>query len=492
MKIAIAPRIGLASIGRMWTYILILTHYILAAAIVVRVLLRPRMEPVVRLVWIMVIEALPFVGVALYLLFGEVRQRRANVQKARDVRSLLTDLWRPAPQRITTPPQEAQQVVAAMQAIGGMNAVGGNHARLLPEDDSAIEAMAAAITEAKEHVHLLFYIWLADHSGGKVAEAAIAAAQRGVKVRIIVDALGSRAFVRSPYWARLKEAGAECVTAFPFGRFLLYSALFQRLDLRNHRKVAVIDNRVAFGGSRNCADMAFRVKAKYAPWVDILMRIEGPVVRQMQAVFLQDWMSYTGEDLGQMLEMVPAVADPGQIAQVVATGPDLRQGSISDCLTTLIYAARERLTITTPYYVPDAALDIAIRSAARRGVEVTMIVPKRNDSLVVGATSEGFYEELIRAGVRLMLFKPGLLHAKIMTVDGKMAMVGSANLDRRSFDLNYENNILLLSESLTADLDARQETYIARADHLTLDQIRGWSRLRRLRNNLLALATPLL
>ena len=158
----------------------------------------------------------------------------------------------------------------------------------------------------------------------------------------------------------------------------------------------------------------------------------------------------------------------------------------------MLHAARHRVVITTPYYVPDAALDAAIRAAARRGVEVTMILPARNDSFVVGATSEGFYYGLLAAGVRLQLFQPGLLHAKIMTVDGRMAMVGSANLDRRSFELNYEVNMALFDEALIARIDARQASYVDRARELTLDEVRNWSVLRRLRNNLLALASPLL
>jgi cardiolipin synthase len=281
------------------------------------------------------------------------------------------------------------------------------------------------------------------------------------------------------------------VRAFPWGNPLL-SMLFQRLDLRNHRKIAVIDDRVAFTGSRNCADMAFAIKPRYAPWVDILLRVEGPVVRQIEAVFLQDWMSYTGQDLGDQLPMVPPAAEPGAIAQVLASGPDLRQDQLPDSITTLIFAARESLTITTPYYVPDEAIDAAICAAARRGVRVTIVLPERNDSRIVAATSEGYFYDLLTAGVRVMLFKGGLLHAKIVTVDGRMALAGSANLDRRSFDLNYEVNLFVIDDAFTAALDARQASYIARARPVTLVEVRGWGRLRRMRNNLFALATPLL
>lgn len=466
-------------------------HYAAALLVAVRVLLRPRLEPTVRLSWILVIELLPVIGIIAYILFGEIRLHGAEVEQMKNVRARLSGLWRHGDGHVETPPEFAAPLVAANRSTTGFGAAVGNRAILLAEDDSAILDLVAAIDAAKDHVHILFYIWLDDPSGRRVADAAIRAAQRGVAVRAVIDAYGSRGFVRSSAWQAMSEGGVQCVVAFPMG-IPVIGGLFRRIDLRNHRKIVVIDHRIGFTGSRNCADGAFAIKPRYAPWVDILLRIEGPVVSQMQAVFLQDWMSYSGEDLGEMLEADVPVLAGGCIAQVVATGPDDRQGTLSDCMATMIHAARERLVITTPYYVPDSALDASIRTAARRGVDVTLILPARNDSLVVQATSEGFYYGLVSAGVKLMTFRDGLLHAKIISVDGRMAMIGSANMDRRSFELNYEMNMLFIGEGLTAELDARQDSYIARAESITISEIRAWSLWRRLRNNLLALAAPIL
>lgn len=475
----------------MWATLFFLSHTTLSLVIIARVLLRPRVEPSVRLVWIMVIEAVPLLGIAAYLLFGEVRMNQAEVQRMADVRDRLTGLRLPVPQVMPPPDDPAGPVIAANAAVGGMQVVGGNRLTLLEETDAAMDTLVDAIDAARDHVHVLFYIWLADDSGTRLAEALIRAEARGVQCRVIVDALGSRSMVRSGLWDRMAQQGVECVTAFPWGLPFI-SILFQRLDLRNHRKIVVVDNRVAFTGSRNCSDMAFAIKPRFGPWIDILVSVEGPAVRQLQAVFLGDWMSYTGRDLGPMLQPVAPVATPGMTAQVVATGPDLRAGSVSDCLSAMLHAARDSVVITTPYYVPDAALDVAIRAAARRGVQVTMILPARNDSLIVGATSQGFYYGLLAAGVRLMLFQDGLLHSKILTVDGRMAMIGSANLDRRSFELNYEVNMAVFDPDFVTCLDQRQQTYLDRATVITLDEVRDWSAWRRLRNNLLALASPLL
>ncbi|WP_410218184.1 cardiolipin synthase [Paracoccus sp. (in: a-proteobacteria)] len=475
----------------MWATLFFVMHTTVSLVIIARVLLRPRIEPSVRLVWIMVVEAVPLVGILAYLLFGEVRMNQAEVQRMADVRDRLTGLRTPVPAVLAEAPDPAGPVIAANSAVGGMVALSGNRLHLLEESDAAIDRLVDAIERAVDHVHVLFYIWLPDASGTKIAEAIMRAEARGVQCRVIVDALGSRTLVRSELWERMQQAGAECVTAFPWGLPFI-SILFQRLDLRNHRKIMVVDNRIAFTGSRNCADMAFAIKARFGPWVDILVSVEGPAVRQLQAVFLGDWMSYTGRDLGPMLQPVEAVADPGVVTQVVATGPDRRAGSVSDCLAGMLHAARDRVVITTPYYVPDAALDAAIRAAARRGVHVTMILPARNDSLIVGATSQGFYYGLIEAGVRLMLFRDGLLHSKIMTIDGRMAMIGSANLDRRSFELNYEVNMAVFDREFVGHLDERQQSYVARSDEVVLNEVRNWSAWRRVRNNLLALASPLL
>lgn len=473
----------------MWGQIIPYLHFAAAALISLRVLTRRGLEPSSRLAWIMVVEALPLVGIGAYLLFGEVRMRRADRNRMADVRNHLSNLWRASRAAVDVSGQFGP-VTRIIHAVGNMRPVQGNHAVLLAQDDSAIDDLVAAIGQARDHVHVLFYIWLDDVSGRKIAQAVSQAAARGVACRVIVDALGSRAFVRSDAWRAMAAAGVQQLRAFPLGLPLI-SLLWGRLDLRNHRKIVVIDGQTGFTGSRNAADMAFAVKPRFAPWVDVFFRISGPAVRQMQAVFLQDWMSYGGTDLGDMLEPVDGDGG-GAVAQVLASGPDWRRGSLSDALVTLIHAARHRLTVTTPYYIPDPQVQAALVSAATRGVAVTLILPARNDSRLVCWVSEGFFRDLLEAGVTIMRYRPGLLHAKIITADGQAALFGSANLDRRSFDLNYEMNLLWLDAGLTGELDARQACYMADSDPLSLDEVRNWPRWRVARANLVALATPLL
>lgn len=472
------------------TVLLFGLHYLLTGLVIWRVLLRDRMEPVVRLAWVMVVAVVPVAGLLAYLLFGEVRVRRADRGRRRDIERQMLAAWGAGSARALLP-EVAIPAFAMGQATSGMGPVGGNRAVMLPEDDTALDDLIAHIDGAVSTVHLLFYIWLPDVSGTKMAEAVIRAAGRGVTCRVLVDDVGSRRLTRSPLWRRMAEAGVHLALALPVGNPLI-EMLYKRLDLRNHRKIMVVDNRVTWTGSRNCADAAFAIKPRFAPWVDVLMRVEGPVVRQFQAVFLRDWMMHADDLPADLLGHPPDPVEDGFPALVVASGPDQSTSGMSETLCALLYAATDRVMITTPYFLPDPALQEAICAVARRGVETTLILPERNDSRIIAAASEGLFATMLRSGVRIHLFRPGLLHAKILTVDGGFAMIGSANLDRRSFDLNYECNLLISSPAVTGQLDLRQTSYLERARPLELAEVEGWSALRRIRNNAMALAGPLL
>ncbi|HSM27318.1 MAG TPA: cardiolipin synthase [Thioalkalivibrio sp.] len=477
----------------MLALLIVVLVYAIQFAVIARVLLRPGMLPTVRLSWVMVVAVVPIAGLFLYLLFGEVRLARGKVRRITEVLDSLAAAQRQTPAELSVPGPGARVPFATGTATSGFLPVTGNTARMLPEGDAEIDDLIEGIDAAAEHVHLLFYIWLPDTAGTQVAEAAIRAAGRGVAVRVLVDDLGSRALVRSALWERMRGAGVTAVRAAPL-HYPLVSFVVQRLDVRNHRKVAVVDGVVAWCGSRNCADTAFLPKAKFGPWIDILLRLHGPVVRQMQVVFLKDWLIYRPEDaaLIRLLDQREPPREGGFTAQVIVTGPDQSRMSLVDTIAALLYGAKHQAIVTTPYFVPDRPTLSALCAVARRGVEVTLILPARNDNWVVGAAAESHYDELLRAGVRLRAFGPGLLHSKIITVDGRLALIGSTNIDRRSFDLNYENAILIDSEEVTGVLDARQTDYMRRSVEVTLDEVMAWSRVRRIRNNSVALAEPLL
>jgi len=265
-----------------------------------------------------------------------------------------------------------------------------------------------------------------------------------------------------------------------------------RADLRNHRKILVVDNRITYCGSQNCADPEFRIKAKYAPWVDAMMRFEGPVARQNQQLFLSDWMAQVNEDVSDLLRQPLPPGEPGLTAQVIGTGPTQRYSAMPEVFETLMYAARRELVITTPYYVPNEAMQSALCASARRGVAVTIIFPAKNDSWIVAAASRSYYGDLLAAGVRIFEYQGGLLHTKSLTLDGEVTLIGSANMDRRSFDLNYENNILFYDPALTTEMRRRQDAYLSQSRPVTADEVARWSITRRLWNNTIAMLGPVL
>jgi cardiolipin synthase len=226
-----------------------------------------------------------------------------------------------------------------------------------------------------------------------------------------------------------------------------------------------------------------------------MTRWEGPVVRDSQFVFAADWESERGDDIGDLLrdgaEPEPAQT-PGIAAQVIGTGPNLRYAAMTACFTSLIHSARRELIVTTPYFVPDEQLLFALLDCARRGVETVLVLPKRNDSRIVAGASRSYYADLVAAGVKLYEYRPGLLHAKTMVVDGEVALIGSANLDRRSFELNFENNILLRDKAFAAELRVRQTEYVAASDRVTAQDVAGFGIARQLWQNLVATVSPLL
>ncbi|GBQ14098.1 cardiolipin synthase [Swaminathania salitolerans] len=461
-----------------------------------RALLRPHRQPASRVAWVAIIAALPVLGTLAYLALGETNMGKALVARIRAARDLLpipgksSDALIDAEGKYHLPPRQAP-LFRVGQSVSGYPPEGGNRATLLADSDSAIDAMARDIDSATAHVHICFYIWLADTNGMKIVEAICRAAARGVTCRVMADDLGSRRLIRHAAWRRMEEAGAHLVRAMPLGNILTWP-LHGRMDMRNHRKIVVIDNRVTYCGSQNCADPAFRIKARFAPWVDIMTRFEGPVVMQNQHLFATNWMAHTDEDLRAILAATPVCEEGGFVAQVIGTSAAVRYAAMPEVFVSLMNAAANELTVTTPYYVPDEPIQAALCAAARRGVKTTLTVPARNDSWIVAGASRSYYEELLDAGVRIYEYPHGLLHTKALVFDGEMGLIGSANLDRRSFDLNFENNILFADRDFAHRIRERQERYIAASVEIMPEEVRAWPWYRRLWNNALAMIGPVL
>lgn len=448
-------------LSALWPLLAILIELAIKTVFIVLVLLRRRPASV-TLAWIVVILILPLIGAVLYLLVGEVRigKRRIARHEAIVARIQSSLPFSVADIRARDPeiPQPFKPIAILAEAVGENDALGGNLLRLIGDPDLFIQALVEDIEAAEHHCHLLTYIYLVDHSGTRVAQAMMRAARRGVACRVLADAVGSKLFLRSALRREMERAGVLVVAALPTNALRM---LLSRLDLRNHRKLVVIDGVVGYTGSQNIADAQFAIKARYAPWVDAMVRIEGPVVWDLQVLFVEDWFLDTGESLEDLLGIQPLAQADGVIAQVVGSGPSTFNAALRQMNHAAFHLAREELIVTTPYFVPDDATLTALCTAGRRGVETSLVVPARNDSPIVAAASRSHYADLLESGVRIYEYQGGLLHAKTVTVDRDLAVVSTANLDRRSFELNFEVTLLVYDDDFASQLRFLQSGYIA-------------------------------
>ncbi len=430
------------------------------------VVLRRRFAPVTALAWLSVIFFLPVLGLVLYLLIGENRLGRIRTRLHKAVTLSVRSHQRLAYLRDNVLQPEMSPalmpVILQTQKISGMPILDGNQVELLSETDQTIDRLIADIDAAGHHVHLLYYIFRFDDIGRRVTEALIRAAQRGVRCRLLVDAVGSRQMFGLRHRRVLGEIqghGVEVQRALPAS--LLRRGL-ARLDVRNHRKLAVIDGRVAYTGSQNVVDADYGHR-RAGQWLDLTGRFTGPVVGQLQEVFVEDWAFETDSALEEP-EIFPALKPVGHTpAQAVPTGPAQESETLLRVILAAINTARRKIIITSPYLVPDEPTLLALSMAVDRGVEVNLVVPFRSDHPLVCAAGRDYFDPLLDAGVYLYQHQPGLLHAKTITIDDSFALLGSSNLDIRSFYLNFELNVLLYGQQVTQEIRFAQMRYLDEA-----------------------------
>jgi cardiolipin synthase len=472
-----------------------LADWILRIGLSVHVLLR-RLPVGVSLAWLMVILMLPFVGAVLYLTLGEYRLGRRRARRAAAYREACgTEQGKPQPEPfdVTTLGVEGTALARLAQSVLGAPVLPGNRLQLLENAAAAFPVLIADIDQARSNCQLEFYIWSPGGQADEVGAALSRATKRGVSCRVLVDAIGSKAFLRSDLARDLRQAGVQITAALPSGLFRL---LLVRPDLRLHRKIAVIDGEVGYTGSMNLADpRLFKQDAGVGQWVDALARVQGPAVEALADTFREDWALETGETLPpfRLDRGAGSEARTGRATvQVLPTGPDARVEAIEQVVLMAIYAARREVVLTTPYFVPSESLLYALLSAAARGVAVTLIVPAKVDSRMVHYASRAFQTDLLAAGVRVLLFQGGLLHTKSITVDGQFSLFGSLNLDPRSLRLDFEITLAVYDADFTSDLRRLQQHYLDGSTLLDLATCRNRSVPERLAEDSARLVGPLL
>jgi cardiolipin synthase len=471
-------------------------HWTVVIGLSVRVIMRRR--PVgVLLAWLAIILSIPVLGVLFYLFVGENRISSKYVRRFRGIQELYGQWQQSLSTRSAVDWSGMSPGIFPLQhqaeTVFEFAALQGNRVQLLTDYASIFRSIIDDINQSRSTCHLEFYIWYPGGLADELVDAVIKAAQRGVICRVLVDALGSKAFLKGDLPRRLRDAGVRLGVSLPVG---IFSTLFSRADLRNHRKIAVLDGKISYTGSQNLVDPRhFKQEEGVGQWIDAMLRIEGPAVEALGGIFLQDWELTTGATLAMLEEChdVAPVEEQGPVVlQAMPSGPARKPLAILQLLLSTFYAARRELVVTTPYFVPDDSLLTALISAAHRGVAVTVVLPEKNDSRLVDYASRAVFEDLLDAGVTIAAFRGGLLHTKSVTVDGEFCLFGSVNLDMRSLWLNFEISLMIYNREVTAQIRELQADYIRDSDLLDAVTWRQRPFARRLLENVVHLAAPLL
>ena len=483
-----------------WTELLVLFHFCLSVTIALRVIYSRRTSSA-ALAWLTALFAFPILGVITYLLIGEPKLGRERAKRHAELLAFhdaFADRFLPPP---CEPASETRfrQIARLIQGEARYVPTGGNQTRLLADTDAILRAFTADIHAAQHCCLLAFYIVEGSGRVEAVLEALMQAAGRGVRCQLLADALGSSSFWRSPWPQRLRDAGVEVTEALPVG---VLKSLWVRSDLRNHRKILVVDYRIAYTGSYNLVDpRLFKQNAGVGEWVDAVMRCEGPIAQELAAMFYGDWavendhnLSATLERLnGYVDEMPPrAPASGGSQLQVVPSQPGGDTALVYDVLCHALNVAQERVVISTPYFVPDEALLNTLIITARRGVEVVLILPRRVDSRLVRYASRAYYQPLLDAGVRLKMYDGGLLHTKAVVIDGRFALFGTVNMDMRSFYLNLELSLAVYTPETVAAIGALLDGYLKDSEAVSLKKWQQRRRVQRFIERCVRLVSPLL
>lgn len=464
-------------------------YWLLTAAVTIRIIARRR--PVsVTLAWLLIIYIVPVMGAVLYLLFGELNLGRRRVARANEmIAPYLANLTTQFQDNADELPggELSLAVNRLMTAQAGIGALNYGELAILKTPEDIFERLIRDIRQARRCVVLETYIWYPGGHVDQLTEELINASRRGITVKLLIDHAGSRRFFRSASCKAMREAGIQVVAALPVR---LLRTLVRRVDLRMHRKLVVIDDQIAYTGSMNIADPAyFKKEAQVGQWIDMMLRLEGEAAAGLAKVFAWDWEVEIGERA--FPDMAEAHGEPRHWLSIIPSGPGLGN-LINQTVLASIYRANESIVISTPYFVPSESVLEALCQAAARGVQVKLLLPRKNDSLMVGWASRSYFDLLLESGVQILLFDGGLLHTKAMLMDDQLALVGSVNLDIRSFQLNFELTVALFAPDSCEEVGDLLRSYEADSHALDPEQWAKRGKPARVLERLMFFMSPLL
>ncbi|WP_396655861.1 cardiolipin synthase [Microbacterium sp.] len=432
-------------------------------------------RPTAAMAWLLAIYFIPLVGVLLFLLIGNPRLPRKRRKMQAQINEYIQDTSAHLDFGTLRPnaPPGYTSLVTMNRHLGAMPLSGDNDAHLISDYQASLDAMADAIRTARRYVHVEFYILQSDASTDNFFRALEEVCARGITVRVLLDHWANRG---KPFYKRtlrrLDAMGAQWRLMLPVQPF---KGKYQRPDLRNHRKLVVVDGTVAFMGSQNVTDSTYNLKKNIKRglhWVDLMCRLEGPVVASVNAVFLSDWYAETDEILTDEIDLFDVKSGPGDLdCQVVPSGPGFEAENNLRLFLALLYYAQRKVIIVSPYFVPDEALLLAVTTACQRGLQVELFVSEEGDQAIVYHAQRSYYEMLLKAGVKIWMYrKPYILHSKSMTIDDELAIIGSSNMDMRSFGLNMEISLFIRGEEFVREMREIEQMYRELSRELTLEE----------------------
>lgn len=451
---------------------------------VILVVITDNRNPLKTTPWILILLFAPVIGIVFYFFFGQ----NLSKQKIISHRTRRRITTYPEQESATTPriPENFLPLAHLLQHT--IHAAPFYGSRITPYTDGAtkMQALYEEIQQARHHIHLQYYIFSDDATGRQLQQTLIAKAQEGVKVRILYDDVGCSG-VKRTFFDQMRAGGVE-VYSFLHVRFPL---LTSKVNYRNHSKIVVIDGRVGFFGGMNIADR-YVLGTAWGRWRDTHFKLEGSGVQGLQASFLSDWSATTKEQITSEEYYPQAECFTDDIMQVVPSGPFGQWRVLHQGMSFAFANAKRRIWIQTPYFLPTEGIQNALQTAALGGVEVRLMLPARSDSKIVGLASHSFLDAVIRAGVRVSFYTPGFLHSKLLIVDDTLTVAGSANMDFRSFEHNFEINAFIYDKEFNARMSAIYLDDYAHCRHVTPTQWFRRPRSRRLAESLMRLFSPLL
>ena len=473
-------------------------HYVAVAAIFVRiVMLKSRSG--IALAWVSIVAAFPLAGVVAYIIFGDKLLSSDRGAGLAGGKAAFASVFKWAGECVEakvdwgqSSPQIEKLATLATSLLGAPT-YGESDTELIGDYRVAFDRIVQDIDDAQNSVLLEFYIWDGRGAAETLYQALLRARERKVACRILVDDVGARSWIKGEQYRSLREAGVEIERTLKTG---FVRALWERADVRNHRKIVVVDGCIGYTGSLNVTDCEiFGKEAGVGEWIDSMVRIEGSAVRGLTATVAADWKMTTGEEEASVLTMVGEPSDKSKGEANILTFPTGPGGPGDEAVqmtVALVNAAEGEIVLTTPYFVPDVSLLRALRVAAGKGVTVRILVPKQTDSLLAKYAGESYFDELLEVGIEVYQFEQGVVHTKSICIDREISLFGTVNYDIRSLWINFEVSLVIFDKGFAQDLRDLQESYLGRSEKLQLETWHKRPALHQLRENTCRLISPLL